>query len=130
MFQILIDFTFFSNIYPKTNTFSSVKREELKDDDILLYAQLDTMTNLAASASNCSLSPDIKMVDPLQNPLPLATEGELQDQQNKNNNTQVNMGKQAVLSKNDTFGYSTAHYVRYKLQDGKHTKVWECGICK
>nr|CAI5837247.1 unnamed protein product [Callosobruchus analis] len=27
-------------------------------------------------------------------------------------------------------GGSTSHYVRYKLQDGKHVKIWECGICE
>lgn len=25
---------------------------------------------------------------------------------------------------------SLPHYIKYKLQDGKHVKVWECGICK
>ncbi|KAI4455214.1 zinc finger c2h2 superfamily [Holotrichia oblita] len=23
-----------------------------------------------------------------------------------------------------------SHFVKYKVQDGKHTKVWQCGICK
>lgn len=95
----------------------------MKDDDIYLLAQLDNLTNnITAPSSTFPLTPEIKVMDSLQG-LQTTSNGVLQDHQFETN-------KLPILSKSEAFGYSTSHYVRYKLQDGKHIKIWECGICK
>lgn len=103
-----------------------MKREEdLKEDELLLYAQLDTLTNnLVANTSDYSLDSDMKIVDPLNDSMPSRANGVHQVNQIDNNKIQID-----AHSKTD-IGYSTSHYVRYKFQDGKHIKIWECGICK
>lgn len=97
---------------------STIKTEDIKDEeDILLFAQLDNLANNISSSNDFQMVQEVEVVDRLQTPdefrnkLPIdltkfPTSSEIQHESN------------------------TSHYVRYKLQDGKHVKIWECGICK
>ncbi|XP_018563493.1 zinc finger protein 737-like [Anoplophora glabripennis] len=96
---------------------SAIKTEDIKDEeDILLFAQLDNLANNISSNNDFQMVQEVEVVDRLhasdefRNKLPIdltkfPTTSEAQHESN------------------------TSHYVRYKLQDGKHVKIWECGIC-
>ncbi|XP_057670679.1 zinc finger protein 836-like [Diorhabda carinulata] len=107
----------------RESTESSVKNEELKDDyDLSLLAQLDDITYNLASDTN-----DLPMVRDLELPSPIS-ETSNNSLQNGMSNFKENDLPDLQFSPNKE--PSNVHYVKYKLQDGRHVKIWECGICK
>nr|CAH7725771.1 unnamed protein product [Callosobruchus chinensis] len=74
---------------------------------MLLFAQLDT------------LSSDFQIVQ----------EVEIDQTGDPGRSSQLDQDSIAAELSKLPLGGSTSHYVRYKLQDGKHVKIWECGIC-
>lgn len=69
------------------------------------------------------------MIEPLPTELQTTVKEPLQDEYEANK-TPLNGSKVPLISKNESPGFGTSHFVRYKLQEGKHVKIWECGICK
>lgn len=98
----------------------------------MLFAQLDTITNnLAASSSSyATLNSEMKIMDPLHNELQTTIDDSLQGEGYETHKSSMNSTKVPLISKNESPGFGTSHFVCYKLQDGKHVKIWECGICK
>ncbi|KAJ8944346.1 hypothetical protein NQ318_016153 [Aromia moschata] len=96
---------------------STIKAEEIKDeDDILLFAQLDNLTN-NISNNEYQIVQEVEVVDQLQ-----GTPNEFGDK------LPIDLTKLSDTGSDMQNEGSTSHYVRYKLQDGKHVKIWECGI--
>ncbi|XP_074028631.1 uncharacterized protein isoform X2 [Leptinotarsa decemlineata] len=104
-------------------TETPIKREEMKDeDDILLFAQLDNITNnLAAHSNDFHLGQNMDRMEEAANLMQSSFNNNI----NEKPPTDLNNSSETKLNE----GHGTSHYVKYKLQDGKHVKVWECGVC-
>lgn len=105
-----------------------VKEEILGDEDMLLYTSGD-LTSFPKDSNN------FQMVQELVNnagPLPDNSAFNIQgfDENPMNqllNKYPIDFGQLYKLEsiKSD----NSSQYVKYKLRDGKHSKVWECEIC-
>ncbi|KAJ8971189.1 hypothetical protein NQ317_005359 [Molorchus minor] len=97
---------------------TTIKSEDIKDeDDILLFAQLDNLTNNMAN-NEFQIVQEVEVVDQLQ-----AAQSDFAGK------LPIDLNNLSTNSELQYTGGNTSHYVRYKLQDGKHVKIWECGIC-
>ncbi|XP_072397790.1 uncharacterized protein [Diabrotica undecimpunctata] len=98
---------------------NSIKTEDFKTeyDDVTLFAQLDNITNnLTASIS------DTTMANPMCIPIRLP--------ENRTESTEIEDVQNKSFLPDPLHGNHISHFVRYKIQDGKHVKIWECGICQ
>ncbi|CAH2003583.1 unnamed protein product [Acanthoscelides obtectus] len=103
------------NSFNKDISNSPLKTETMRDeDDLFLFAQLDNLSNNIGS-----LNSDFQIVQ----------EVEIDELGGGSRNSDVDETVIETDLRKSPPGGSTSHYVRYKLQDGKHVKIWECGIC-
>ncbi|XP_050515635.1 zinc finger protein 710-like isoform X2 [Diabrotica virgifera virgifera] len=98
---------------------NSIKTEDFKTeyDDVTLFAQLDNITNnLTASISDTAMA------------TPIFITAKLPEIQNES--TEIEELQNKSFLPDPLNGNHISHFVRYKIQDGKHVKIWECGICQ
>ncbi|CAH1105315.1 unnamed protein product [Psylliodes chrysocephalus] len=124
-----MNFQSFNDVIPAEGT---IKREELKDEyDIFLFAHLDNITNNLDSGSNdLPFTPEMDMSQQMRDQV-----SEQPTIENESNNVDDKDSEELNISLlkdqgPDMNGNSTSHFVRYKLQNGKHVKMWVCGICQ
>ncbi|KAK9891867.1 hypothetical protein WA026_017354 [Henosepilachna vigintioctopunctata] len=117
---VIPDLDFTSSINEDISV-SEIKTEEVKDDDVLLFSELEQFrTNVSNGFPNLPEQSDdghsLVFPDTVGNS---SLGGQLGENTYTNN-----------FCKNETIKMENKpHYVKYKMLDGKHVKIWSCGIC-
>lgn len=104
---------------------------------MLLFAHLDSISNnLAANSNDFPITQNVEIGDHSENTeQEIVSKDELQEQFDNKIAMTLDKLSQATTSgidvgNSENMNLNTSHFVRYKLQDGRHIKIWECGICK
>ncbi|GJQ83402.1 hypothetical protein Trydic_g14184 [Trypoxylus dichotomus] len=109
-----------------------IKEEIVKDDDILLFtpAEMEEFTNANEFEIVDNIGNTVTIPDNASFAIPFNDE-QLNHLINTNNfNPKINFDAYGNKSSiNIKAEGNQSHFVKYKVQDGKHTKVWQCGIC-
>ncbi|KAF2902880.1 hypothetical protein ILUMI_03308 [Ignelater luminosus] len=108
---------------------SNIKEEVSRDDDILLFNT--EMAVFSGDTSNFPIEELVTASESIGENTPFNIQ-EFDDGQ-INLLTAENFPKYSLdlsqICKLEPSKSDSQHFVKYKVQDGKHSKVWECGIC-
>lgn len=125
---------FFINLsIPFCSIYQTAKDDTCKSEDVLLFTQFE-MDQFRDNTNNNQIMDNI--MGPLNINENVAYNLQLMDNQNGNqivtrddyNKLQIDMSNiYKTEIKNE---YQPAHYIKYKVENGKAVKVWQCGICK
>nr|XP_022905795.1 uncharacterized protein LOC111417674 isoform X1 [Onthophagus taurus] len=125
-----------------------IKEEIVKEDDILLFTQAEVEEELSGNdrgvVSNTS---SFEIVDNIANTVQIPENASFNypfSEEQLNQLNQLLNGTNFISKNNPGDGYENfftpkiggikmegnySHFIKYKVQEGKHTKVWQCGIC-
>ncbi|XP_044766709.1 protein suppressor of hairy wing-like isoform X2 [Coccinella septempunctata] len=107
-----------------------IKTEEVKDDEVLLFSQLDQFRpNVSNSFSTLQESSDDSASLVFPETFNTSDFGGLLND-NGFTNTFCKPEAAKMFCKPESIKMeSNPHFVKYKVLDGKHVKIWSCGIC-
>lgn len=99
--------------------YSHVKEEEIDEEDALLFHHLDSITNeIVNNADDLQIVQDMEILTSDQ-PGP-SNEHILKLSDGQNFDRLGNCIKRKI---------GDSHFVKYKIEDGKQVKTWECATC-
>lgn len=109
---------------------SNIKEEVTRDEDILLFNT--EMEVFSGDTSNFPIEELVNASESIGDSTPFNIQGF--DDGQINLLTAENFPKYSLdlsqICKLEPSKSDSQHFVKYKVQDGKPSKVWECGICK
>lgn len=110
-----------------------IKEEIVKDEDILLFTQAE-MDEFSSNPNNFEIVENMVATENVGENTTFNvqfTEDQMNQLFTPENFPKLPLDIGSIYkSENMKTERQFSHFIKYKVQDGKHTKVWQCGICE